>query len=93
MIFKRVSYQILSELKAKGFNLLVSDHSTSDQTPIYFPLKVENVQSYVLKHFDRASEKLDLASDKLCKIKLMLLIDEVMIKFDKEHICGVIQLD
>ncbi|EFK55983.1 hypothetical protein [Sphingobacterium spiritivorum] len=93
MIFKRVSYQILSELKAKGFNLLVSDHTTSDKTPIYFPLKVENVQSYVLKHFDRASEKLDRASEKLCKIKLMLLIDEVLMKYDEERVCGVIQLE
>ncbi|QQT26236.1 MULTISPECIES: hypothetical protein [Sphingobacterium] len=86
MIFKRVSYQILSELKAKGFNLLVSDHTTSDQTPIYFPIKVENVQSYVVRHFDRASEKLS-------KTKLMLLIDEAMMKYDEEQVSGVIQLD
>jgi|GEM_PF-6020236 len=87
MIFKRVNYEVLRELKAKGFTLLVSEITVTDQTPIYVPLRVENAQGYI----DHGSKSDGVGEAP--KSKLMLIIDELLLKFDEKKVFGVIRFD
>ncbi|WP_270090399.1 hypothetical protein [Sphingobacterium sp. SYP-B4668] len=87
MIFKRVNYQILRDLKAKGFTLLVSDHRADDQTPIYIPVKVENAKRYL------EVEATPQRTEESTRSKLLLIIDELLVKFDEKQVFGVIRFD
>ncbi|CAM3600300.1 hypothetical protein [Sphingobacterium prati] len=85
MIFKRLNYQTLQSLRLQGYNILLTIAGAEDENPIYFPMKLESLNS--------EQAKVDRTKENIVQGQKILILDEAIQRSLNNDLNGVIQLD
>ncbi|SMG32535.1 hypothetical protein [Sphingobacterium psychroaquaticum] len=82
MQFVQLSHKVLKQLKEKGYNILTSNNSVSDDNPVWYPEKVPDVWDYLIG--------LDVRRISVIKEPNILVIQDALDNICEEDLRGVV---
>ncbi|MDM1294752.1 hypothetical protein HX021_10680 [Sphingobacterium sp. N143] len=85
MIFKRLNYQVLQNLRLEGYNILLTGGRVEDETPIYFPMKLTSL--------DMEDILIESKTKNMFQGQSIIILDEAIQRSLNNDLSGIIQFD